>query len=85
MYFLLLFLFMPGWVRPKEFQIQQIGGMITGTPAVLQFQQLPISKSVIAKNRIAVYFLYTFPIQASLYEKTNGAIGLFVMCRDRGG
>lgn len=62
LYFLLLFLFMPGWVRPKEFQLQKIGNKYV-EPSVVLFQQLPIPRTVIVKNRIVVYFVYTFPIQ----------------------
>ncbi|MFD2045301.1 hypothetical protein ACFSTA_16575 [Ornithinibacillus salinisoli] len=61
--FILLFTFVPTWCKPKEFQYQQINGNLWASPSIVMIQNLPITKDVIIKSRLILYFFHSFPIQ----------------------
>lgn len=65
-FYLLLFTFVPFWIRPKEFQYQKTHGDIWASPAVITLNQLPIKRDIIIKSRFILYFIYSFPFQLFL-------------------
>lgn len=73
-FYLLLFTFVPFWIRPKEFQYQKTHGGMWASPAIITLTQLPIKKDIIIKSRFILYFIYSFPFQlfllVSLYTLT---------------
>lgn len=64
--FLLLFIMFPAWMKPKIFQMQKMDGNLWAVPAVIMFQQLPVSKAVIVKSRFIIHSAYSFPYQLIL-------------------
>src|SRR5699024_8634034 len=66
-FFLLLFTYVPVWIRPKAFQYQKTGTGMWASPAVMMQTQLPIPKKIITKSRFIIYFIYSFPFQLFLF------------------
>lgn len=65
-YFILSFTFAAAWTKPKYFQVQQLNDELVASPSVFMLQQLPISKDLIIKSRLIIYFVYSFPPQILL-------------------
>lgn len=65
-FFILLFTFAAIWMKPKQFQIQQMNDKLVASPAMFMLQQLPITKDLIVKSRFIIYFIYSLPPQILL-------------------
>lgn len=59
--FIILFLFFPSWMKPKEIQMQKISGDLWASPTFIMLNQLPISKDILVKSRVLAYSLYALP------------------------
>lgn len=49
------------WAKPKDFQLQKIGGMSAVNPYFVMLNQLPIPKGILIKNRFVIYYAYAVP------------------------
>lgn len=65
-FYLLLFTFVPFWIKPKEFQYQRTNSGMWASPSVIMLTQLPINREIIIKSRFIQYFIYSFPFQLFL-------------------
>lgn len=64
-WFLIIFLLVPAWLRPKSLQIQNInpGGDLWAAPALILQLQLPIRLKTLTMSRMVLYFFFSFPLQ----------------------
>ncbi|WP_269410654.1 hypothetical protein [Lentibacillus daqui] len=54
------------WWKPKDFQINKVGGDVFASPSLVMLNHLAIKKDVIIKSRFFVHFVYSFPYQLIL-------------------
>ncbi|GGB38265.1 hypothetical protein F3157_14050 [Virgibacillus dakarensis] len=51
------------WVKPKDFQLNQVNEDVMASPSLIMLHQLAVKKDVMIKSRFIVHFCYSFPFQ----------------------